>query len=66
MILTKELKMIKNKSKVVIKLEQFSFIDKKSNDNQGQRSQTQNSYQPKQQYQQEVPGIDLDSDSIPF
>ena len=56
-----------NRSKVVIKLEQFSFIDKKSNDNQGQRSQAQNNYQPKQQYQQEMPEIDLDdSDSIPF
>ena len=56
-----------NRSKVVIKLEQFSFIDKKSNDNQGQRSQAQNNYQPQQQYQQEMPEIDLDdSDSIPF
>lgn len=54
-----------NRSKVVIKLEKFSFIDKKSNDNQGQRSQTQNNYQPKQQ--QEIPEIDLDDDSsVPF
>ena len=55
-----------NRSKVVIKLEQFSFIDKKSNDNQGQRSQAQNNYQPKQQHQQDIPEIDLDEDSIPF
>lgn len=56
-----------NRSKVVIKLEQFSFIDKKSNDNQGQRSQTQNNYQPKQQHQQDIPEIDLDDNSsIPF
>lgn len=53
-----------NKSRVIIKLEQFSFIDKKSNDNQGQRSQTQNNYQPKQQ-QQEIPEIDME-DEIPF
>ena len=57
-----------NRSKVVIKLEQFSFIDKKSNDNQGQRSQSQNNYQPKQQKNEweNVSEIDLDSDSIPF
>ena len=59
-----------NRSKVVIKLEQFSFIDKKSNDNQGQRSQAQNNYQPKQQpkvvYENNVPEIDIDEDSIPF
>lgn len=55
-----------NRSKVVIKLEKFSFIDKKSNDNQGQRSQAQNNYQPKQQHQQDIPEIDLDEDSIPF
>ena len=54
-----------NKSRVIIKLEQFSFIDKKSNDNQGQRSQSQSNYQPKQQHQQEVPEIDLD-DEVPF
>ena len=53
-----------NRSKVVIKLEQFSFIDKKSNDNQGQRSQSQNNYQPKQ-HQQDIPEIDL-NDSVPF
>ena len=54
-----------NRSKVVIKLEQFSFIDKKSNDNQGQRSQSQNNYQPKQ-HQQEIPEIDLDDSEVPF
>lgn len=53
-----------NRSKVVIKLEQFSFIDRKSNDNQGQKSQTQNNYQPKQQ-QQDVPEIDL-NDEVSF
>ena len=53
-----------NRSKVVIKLEQFSFIDKKSNDNQGQRGQSQNNYQPKQ-HQQDVPEIDLDQE-VPF
>jgi len=56
-----------NKSRVIIKLEQFSFIDKKSNDNQGQRGQAQNNYQPKQQHHQEIPEIDLDDNSsIPF
>ena len=54
-----------NRSKVVIKLEKFSFIDKKSNDNQGQRSQAQNNYQPKQQHQQEIPEINID-DEVPF
>ena len=53
-----------NKSRVIIKLEQFSFIDKKSNDNQGQRSQSQNNYQIKQQ-QQEIPEINID-DEVPF
>jgi single-strand DNA-binding protein len=54
-----------NRSKVVIKLEQFSFIDKKSNDNQGQRSQSQNNYQPKQ-HQQDIPEINLDDSEVPF
>ena len=55
-----------NKSRVIIKLESFSFIDKKSNDNQGQGNYQK---QPNQQYkQQEVPSIDIDEDTteIPF
>ncbi|MCT7528773.1 single-stranded DNA-binding protein [Aliarcobacter cryaerophilus] len=56
-----------NRSKVVIKLEGFSFIDKKSNDNQS--SQSQGNYQPqqrqKQPKQQSIPEIDIDEE-IPF
>ena len=66
-----------NKSRVIIKLEKFSFIDKKSNDNQGRRSQEQNNYQPNQQQQEPrieyekqntsmYPVIDIDEDMIPF
>ena len=55
-----------NREKVTIKVNNFSFVDKKSNDNQGQRSQAQNNYQPKQQHQQDVPEIDLSIDEVPF
>ena len=55
-----------NRSKHTLKIESFEMLDSKPNDNQGQRSQAQNNYQPKQ-HQQEMPEIDLDnSDSIPF
>ena len=42
----------------------INVIDKKSNDNQGQRGQSQNNYQPNQ-HQQDVPEIDLDQE-VPF
>tara|TARA_R110000823_G_C15899279_1_gene496798 strand:+ start:1098 stop:1511 length:414 start_codon:yes stop_codon:yes gene_type:complete len=48
-----------NKSKVVIKLQSFTFIDKKQ-DNQ------QQSYNAPQQQQSSIPTIDIDSDEIPF
>ena len=57
-----------NRSKHTLKIESFEMLDSKPNDNQGQRSQSQNNYQPKQQHQQDIPEIDLsiDDDSIPF
>ena len=48
-----------NKSRVVIKLQSFTFIDKKQ-DNQ------QQSYNAPQQQQSSIPTIDIDSDEIPF
>ena len=56
-----------NKSRVVIKLEQFSFIDRKSNDNQGQ-NQSQGNYQKQENklLTNEIPEIDLDDESVPF
>ena len=54
----------KNRSKHSLKIDSFEMLDSKPNDNQGQRSQSQNNYQPKQQ--QEIPELDVDSDSIPF
>lgn len=55
-----------NRSKHSLKIDSFEMLDSKPNDNQGQRSQAQNNYQPKQ-HQQEVPEMDLDDDpSIPF
>lgn len=54
-----------NRSKHSLKIESFEMLDSKPNDNQGQRSQSQNNYQPKQQ-QQDVPEIDLSIDEIPF
>lgn len=53
-----------NRSKHSLKIESFEMLDSKPNDNQGQRSQSQNNYQPKQ-HQQDVPELDLD-DEIPF
>lgn len=50
-----------NKSRVIIKLEQFSFIDKKSNNNQSQGNQKQEN----KLLTNEIPEIDL-SDEIPF
>ena len=54
----------KNRSKHSLKIDSFEMLDSKPNDNQGQRSQAQNNYQPKQQHQ-EIPEIDLDSE-VPF
>ena len=56
-----------NKSKHTLKIDSFEMLDSKPNDNQGQRSQSQNNYQPKKQ-QQDIPEIDLsiDDDSLPF
>lgn len=53
-----------NKSKHTLKIESFEMLDNKPNDNQGQRSQAQNNYQPKQ-HQQDVPEIDI-SQEVPF
>lgn len=54
-----------NKSKHTLKIDSFEMLDNKPNDNQGQRSQAQNNYQPKQQHQQEIPEINID-DEVPF
>jgi single-strand DNA-binding protein len=58
-----------NRSKVIIKLQGFTFIDKKQ-DNQQQQYQPQGQqYQPQQQqYQQQAPQpqIQIQKDSIPF
>ncbi len=51
-----------NRSKVVIKLQSFTFIDRKSdNQSQGQRQEPPVEYQ-----RQGVPDIDIDTESIPF
>ncbi len=51
-----------NRSKVVIKLQSFTFIDRKS-DNQSQAQRQE----PKQEYQRQgVPDVDIDTESIPF
>ena len=57
----------KNRSKHSLKIDSFEMLDSKPNDNQGQRSQAQNNYQPKQQ-QQNIPEIDLsiDDSEVPF
>lgn len=57
-----------NRSRVIIKLENFSFIDRKSDNqnSQGQNNQKQQRQQPTQRNEY-VPEIDIDdSDSIPF
>lgn len=54
-----------NRSKHSLKIESFEMLDSKPNDNQGQRSQSQNNYQPKQ-HQQDIPEIDLSIDEVPF
>ena len=58
-----------NRSRVVIKLEGFSFIDRKS-DNQSSQDQYQNQGQAQQHQRQEknIPEIDIDDDfsEIPF
>lgn len=56
-----------NRSRVIIKLENFSFIDRKSDNqnSQGQNNQKQQRQQPTQRNGY-VPEFDVDSDSIPF
>jgi len=53
----------------VIKLQNFTFIDKKS-DNQGNSNNAPAQQAPQQQYQapqqQSIPQIDMDADHIPF
>lgn len=54
-----------NRSRVIIKMKEFSFIDRKS-DNQGQN---RNDNQPQGNYQQpqnRAPDFDIDEDEIPF
>tara|TARA_R110002073_G_scaffold131310_1_gene278018 strand:+ start:1020 stop:1442 length:423 start_codon:yes stop_codon:yes gene_type:complete len=51
-----------NKSKVIIKLQSFTFIDKKQENPQ----QQQQSYNAPQQQQNNIPTIDVDSEEIPF
>lgn len=53
-----------NRSRVIIKLESFSFIDRKQ-DNQGQNNQQQQRQQPTQRNEY-VPEIDVLDESIPF
>lgn len=62
-----------NRSKVIIKLQNFTFIDKKSDNQQSQNNQQQGGYnapQQQQQYQapqqQNLPTIDVDEEEIPF
>lgn len=57
-----------NRSRVIIKMKEFSFIDRKS-DNQGQQSdrnnnQSQSNYQQPQQ--NKIPEIDINEEEIPF
>ena len=53
-----------NRSRHSLRVDEMKMLDSKPNDNQGQRSQAQNNYQPKQQ-QQEIPEINID-DEVPF
>lgn len=53
------------RDRVVISLKSFSFIDRKSDNQQSQAPQQQNTYQAPQQ-QQRIPEIDVDESSIPF
>lgn len=53
-----------NRSRVIIKLESFSFIDRKQ-DNQGQNNQQQQRQQPTQRNEY-VPEIDIDDSEVPF
>jgi single-strand DNA-binding protein len=63
-----------NRSKVIIKLQSFTFIDRKQDNQQpqGQYQPQQQQYQPQvpqqQQYQQQAPQpqIQIQEDSIPF
>tara|TARA_R110000851_G_scaffold213973_1_gene366591 strand:- start:24 stop:449 length:426 start_codon:yes stop_codon:yes gene_type:complete len=52
-----------NKSKVIIKLQSFTFIDKKQDN---QQTQQQQPYTTPQQQQNNIPIIDVDSEEIPF
>lgn len=56
-----------NRSRVIIKLENFSFIDRKSDNqnSQGQNNQKQQRQQPTQRNEY-VPEFDVDSAEIPF
>lgn len=56
-----------NRSRVIIKLENFSFIDRKSDNqnSQGQNNQKQQRQQPTQRNEY-VPEFDVDDESIPF
>lgn len=51
-----------NRSRVIIKLESFSFIDR---NNQGQNNQQQQRQQPTQRNEY-VPEIDIDDSDLPF
>lgn len=53
------------KSKHTVTAQNMKMLGGK-NDNQGQRSQAQNSYQPKQRQEDPEMGIDDNSDTIPF
>lgn len=60
-----------NRSKVGIKLNDFTFIDRKSdnsqsNYNSNQQHQPQNNMNPPVHYEQQVPDINVDEDEIPF
>lgn len=56
-----------NRSRVIIKLENFSFIDRKSDNqnSQGQNNQKQQRQQPTQRNEY-VPEIDIDDSEVPF
>ena len=54
-----------NKSKVIIKLQSFTFIDKKQ-DNQQQQTQQPYNAMDYNQAQNSIPTIDVDTEEIPF
>jgi len=55
-----------NRSKVVIKLESFEFIDRKSDNSQQTQTNKPPQYNAPQPQESSVPEIDIDSDEIPF